>query len=92
MSWIAVGVTATSAGILVGIAADKMFFESYGIGGWLQWGALLAAGIVASIFGANAIISGRTCRPSSICSGRAARANGWQHRCACSGCRWSQPR
>ena len=60
MSWIAVGVTATSAGILVGIAADKMFFESYGIGGWLQWGALLAAGIVASIFGANAIISGRT--------------------------------
>jgi exo-beta-1,3-glucanase (GH17 family) len=60
VSWIAVGVTATSAGCLVGIAADKMFFESYGIGGWLQWGALLAAGIVASIFGANAIISGRT--------------------------------
>jgi glucan 1,3-beta-glucosidase len=59
-SWIAVGLTATSAGILVGIAADKMFFEGYGIGGWLQWGALLAAGIVASIFGANAIISGRT--------------------------------
>jgi glucan 1,3-beta-glucosidase len=58
-SWIAVGLTATSAGILVGIAADKMFFESYGIGGWLQWGALLAAAIVASIFGANAIISGR---------------------------------
>jgi exo-beta-1,3-glucanase (GH17 family) len=59
-SWIAVGLTATSAGCLVGIAADKMFFESYGVGGWLQWGALLAAGIVASIFGANAIISGRT--------------------------------
>ncbi len=59
-SWIAVGLTATSAGCLVGIATDKMFFESYGIGGWLQWGALLAAGIVASIFGANAIISGRT--------------------------------
>jgi exo-beta-1,3-glucanase (GH17 family) len=58
--WIAVGLTATSAGCLVGIAADKMFFESYGIGGWLQWGALLAAAIVASIFGANAIISGRT--------------------------------
>jgi exo-beta-1,3-glucanase (GH17 family) len=59
-SWIAVGLTATSAGCLVGIAADKMFFESYGVGGWLQWGALLSAGIVASIFGANAIISGRT--------------------------------
>src|SRR5690349_6871872 len=59
-SWIAVAVTATSAGILVGIAEDKMFYESYGIGGWLEWGALLGAGIVASIFGANAIISGRT--------------------------------
>jgi glucan 1,3-beta-glucosidase len=58
-SWIAVGLTATSAGCLVGIAADKMFFESYGVAGWLQWGALLAAGILASIFGANAIISGR---------------------------------
>jgi glucan 1,3-beta-glucosidase len=58
-SWIAVGITATSAGILFGIAADKMFFESYGVGGWLQWGALLAAGIAASIFGGNAIISGR---------------------------------
>jgi exo-beta-1,3-glucanase (GH17 family) len=59
-SWIAVAVTATSAGILVGIAEDKMFYESYGIGGWLEWGALLGAGIVASIFGANAIVSGRT--------------------------------
>src|SRR5579871_1446743 len=58
-SWIAVGLTATSAGCLVGIAADKMVYESYGIGGWLQWGALLAAGVVASVFGANAIISGR---------------------------------
>jgi exo-beta-1,3-glucanase (GH17 family) len=57
--WIAVGLTATSAGCLVGIAADKIFFESYGVGGWLQGGALLAASIVASIFGANAIISGR---------------------------------
>src|SRR5689334_7459723 len=59
-SWIAVALTATSAGILVGIAEDKMFYESYGIGGWLEWGALLGAGIVASIFGANAIVSGRT--------------------------------
>ena len=36
--------SATSAGILLGVAADKMFYESYGIGGWLRWGALLAAG------------------------------------------------
>jgi glucan 1,3-beta-glucosidase len=59
IAWIAVGLTATSAGCLVGIAADKMFYESYGIGGWLLWGALLAASIMVSIFGANAIISGR---------------------------------
>ena len=43
-SWIAVGMSATTAGMLLGIAADKMYYESYGVGGWLQWGALLAAG------------------------------------------------
>ena len=43
-AWLAVAISATSAGILLGIAVDKMLYESYGIGGWLQWGALLAAG------------------------------------------------
>jgi glucan 1,3-beta-glucosidase len=51
---------ATTAGCLLGIAADKMFYESYGVGGWLQWGALLAAGVVASVLGANAQVSGRS--------------------------------
>jgi glucan 1,3-beta-glucosidase len=59
-SWIAVFICATSAGILFGVAADKMFYESFRFGGWLQWGALLAAGVVASILGANAIVSGRS--------------------------------
>jgi hypothetical protein len=36
-----------------------MFYESYGVGGWMQWSALLAAGLLASVFGANALISGR---------------------------------
>jgi exo-beta-1,3-glucanase (GH17 family) len=58
-SWIAVGLIATSSGILLGIAADKMYYESYGIGGWVQWGALLAAALVASVLGANAVVSGR---------------------------------
>jgi len=58
-SWIAVGLSATSAGILLGVAADKMYYESYGIGGWLQWGALLFAGLVSSVLGANAVVSGR---------------------------------
>jgi glucan 1,3-beta-glucosidase len=59
-SWVAVFLTATTAGILLGIAVDKMFYESYGLGGWLQWGALLAAAVVGSILGANAVVSGRS--------------------------------
>jgi exo-beta-1,3-glucanase (GH17 family) len=59
-SWVAVGVTATSAGVLLGIAADKMFYESYGVGGWLLWGSLLAAAIASPLVGANALMSGRS--------------------------------
>jgi exo-beta-1,3-glucanase (GH17 family) len=58
-SWIAVGTAATTSGMLLGVAADKMFYESYGAGGWLQWGALLAAGIAAPMLCANAAMSGR---------------------------------
>src|SRR5450631_1583948 len=59
VSWIAVGCSATTAGVLVGIAADKMLYESYGIGGWLGWGALLAAAIASPLLCANALMSGR---------------------------------
>ena len=59
-SWVAVALSATTAGTLLGIAADKMFYESYGFGGWLQWGALLAAGLISSVLSADAVISGRT--------------------------------
>jgi exo-beta-1,3-glucanase (GH17 family) len=59
-SWVAVGVTATSAGVLLGIAADKMFYESYGLGGWLLWGSLLAAAIASPLVGANALMAGRS--------------------------------
>jgi exo-beta-1,3-glucanase (GH17 family) len=59
-AWIAVALSATSAGILLGIAVDKMLYESYGIGGWLGWGALLAAGIASPPLCANALMSGRT--------------------------------
>jgi exo-beta-1,3-glucanase (GH17 family) len=58
-SWVAVGISATTAGILFGIATDKMFYESYGIGGWLGWGALLAAAIASPMLCANAMMSGR---------------------------------
>jgi exo-beta-1,3-glucanase (GH17 family) len=59
-SWIAVAMSATTAGTLLGIATDKMYYESYGVGGWLQWGALLAAGIAAPLLGANALMAGRS--------------------------------
>jgi glucan 1,3-beta-glucosidase len=58
-SWIAVGTSATTAGILLGVAADKMFYESYGFGGWLGWGSLLAAAIASPLLCANAMMSGR---------------------------------
>jgi glucan 1,3-beta-glucosidase len=58
-AWVVVGTSATTAGMLLGIAADKMFYESYGAGGWLQWGALLAAGIASPLLCANAAMSGR---------------------------------
>jgi exo-beta-1,3-glucanase (GH17 family) len=58
--WIAVGATAASSGILVGIAADKAFYESYGVGGWLFWGSLLTAAIVSPLLAANALMSGRS--------------------------------
>jgi exo-beta-1,3-glucanase (GH17 family) len=59
VSWIAVAVSATTAGILFGVAADKMFYESYGFGGWLGWGALLTAAIASPLLSANALMSGR---------------------------------
>jgi exo-beta-1,3-glucanase (GH17 family) len=58
-AWLGIAISATSAGVLFGIAADKMFYESLGFGGWLQWGALLAAGVLAPLFGANAAMAGR---------------------------------
>src|SRR4029077_21104748 len=58
-SWVAVAVSATAAGILLGVACDKMFYEGYGVGGWLQWGALLAAGIVSPLVCAHPAMSGR---------------------------------
>jgi glucan 1,3-beta-glucosidase len=58
-SWVGVGMSATTAGILLGVASDKMFYESYGIGGWLAWGALFAAAIASPLLCANALMSGR---------------------------------
>ncbi len=58
-AWLVVGTSATSAGMLLGIAVDKMYYESNGAGGWLQWAALLAAGIASPLLVAHAAMAGR---------------------------------
>jgi hypothetical protein len=42
------------------LAAEKMIYESYGFGGWLGWGSLLAAAIASPVVCANALMSGRS--------------------------------
>jgi exo-beta-1,3-glucanase (GH17 family) len=59
VAWVTVAISATTAGCLFGVAADKMFYESYGIGGWLKWGALLAAAIASPLLCANAVMASR---------------------------------
>ncbi len=56
--WIAIAIFATAGGVLFGISAEKMLYESDGIGDWLVQGVLLAAGIVAPLLSTNALISG----------------------------------
>jgi exo-beta-1,3-glucanase (GH17 family) len=60
LSWVAVALTATVGGGLLGVAVDKIYYESNGVGGWAQWGMLLAAGLASSVLGANAVVSGRS--------------------------------
>jgi exo-beta-1,3-glucanase (GH17 family) len=58
-SWLAVGTSATVAGVLLGVAVDKLLVESYGLGRWVQWSLLLASGILTPILSAHALMSGR---------------------------------
>ena len=59
ISWVAVAVSATIAGILLGVSTEKMFYESYGFGDWLVRGLLMAAGTAAPLLSSNALMSGR---------------------------------
>src|SRR5439155_12044817 len=57
-AWLAVAVSATVSGILLGVSVDKMLHESYGAGGWLVQGLLLAAAIAAPLLSTFALMSG----------------------------------
>jgi hypothetical protein len=59
-AWIAVFLSATVGGILLGLACDKLYYESYGFGGWLCWGLLLAMGVLSPLLCTHALMSGRS--------------------------------
>jgi exo-beta-1,3-glucanase (GH17 family) len=56
-AWVAVAICATVGGILLGIGAEKMLLESFGIAGWLLKGLLLAAGMAAPLLSAHALMT-----------------------------------
>jgi exo-beta-1,3-glucanase (GH17 family) len=56
--WIAVAISATVGGVLLGLSAEQLLFETYGIGDPLMRSLLLAAGIAASLLSSNAVMSG----------------------------------
>ena len=59
VSWVAVAISATVGGILLGVNAEKTFYESYSLNDWLVQGLLLAAGIAAPLLCSSALMSGR---------------------------------
>jgi exo-beta-1,3-glucanase (GH17 family) len=58
-AWLAIAASASVGGILLGVAAEKALYESYGFAGCCEQGVLLAAAIVAQLSCANALMSGR---------------------------------
>jgi exo-beta-1,3-glucanase (GH17 family) len=57
--WIAVTISATTGGILLGLAVDKMAYDSFGFGSWLLNGLLLGVGVATPLLSSSALISGR---------------------------------
>jgi exo-beta-1,3-glucanase (GH17 family) len=57
--WIAIALVAAMGGTLLGVAAEKMLTESYGLGDWLLRGVLLAAAIAAPLLSSDALMAGR---------------------------------
>lgn len=57
--WLAVSACATTSGILLGLGAEKAFYENYGVAGWFNQGWLLTATITLPLLCANASMAGR---------------------------------
>jgi exo-beta-1,3-glucanase (GH17 family) len=56
--WVAVTISATVGGVLLGLAVEKALQEGYGLGGWLMQAPLLAAAMAAPLLASNAAMSG----------------------------------
>jgi glucan 1,3-beta-glucosidase len=58
-SWAAVAISATVGGVLLGLAAEKWLYESFGFVGWVMQSLLLAAAIAAPLLASIAVMSER---------------------------------
>jgi glucan 1,3-beta-glucosidase len=58
-TWAAVAISATVGGVLLGLAAEKWLYESFGFFSWAMQSLLLAAAIAAPLLSAMAIMSER---------------------------------
>jgi exo-beta-1,3-glucanase (GH17 family) len=59
-AWVAVALSATAGGILLGLTVEQLLSESYGLGDWLMRSLLLASGIAAPLLCSNALMAERT--------------------------------
>jgi exo-beta-1,3-glucanase (GH17 family) len=62
-SWVAVAISATAGGILLGLAAEKWLYESFGLFSWAMQSLLLAAAIAAPLLSVMAVMSERALPP-----------------------------
>ena len=58
-AWMAVAISATTSGVLLGVGIDKLLYESSGFDGWLHEGALLVTAIAAPLLCTHALMSER---------------------------------
>jgi exo-beta-1,3-glucanase (GH17 family) len=57
--WLTVAISATAGGCLLGLAAEKWLYESFGLVSWVMQSLLLAAAVAAPLLSAMAVMSGR---------------------------------
>jgi exo-beta-1,3-glucanase (GH17 family) len=58
-SWLAVAISATAGGVLLGLAVEKWLHESFGLFSWVMQSLLLAAAVAAPLLSSMAVMSQR---------------------------------